>query len=203
MIKHVSLNHGWFYYYRLHTKKVAELCTGFPELNTYLEKMFTECPNDYFLDGPRSSHLKFNLGIDVSCIGLHEVSGLAKEGLKSKAYKTAHSNVECFMLERDDKTIAVEVPIWLHPYEIKMYEEIFKSNKPLSGHIDILRVEDGKIWIWDYKPKAHREKYADTQTFFYAFMLSKRTGIPLEKFRCGYFDENNAYAFKPTEGIIA
>ena len=67
----------------------------------------------------------------------------------------------------------------------------------MTGHIDILRVDDDKVWIWDYKPNAHKEKFASTQVFFYALMLSKRTSIPLENFRCGYFDSSYAYLFKP------
>ena len=53
------------------------------------------------------------------------------------------------------------------------------------------------MWVWDYKPNAQKEKYAKCQTLFYAIMLSKRTGIPLERFRCGYFDEKTAFVFKP------
>ena len=46
---------------------------------------------------------------------------------------------------------------------------------------------------------AINEKYASTQVLFYALMLSKRTGIPLEYFRCGYFDNLNCYLFKPED----
>jgi len=48
-----------------------------------------------------------------------------------------------------------------------------------------------------------REEYASTQTYFYALMLSKRTGIPLENFRCGYFDSHYAFMFKPEESAIS
>ena len=77
------------------------------------------------------------------------------------------------------------------------YEELFGTTEPLTGHIDLVTIEDGKIWVWDYKPNAHKEKYADTQVYFQSLMLSKRTGIPLDKFRCGYFDWDRAYMFKP------
>jgi hypothetical protein len=33
-------------------------------------------------------------------------------------------------------------------------------------------------------------------------MLSKRTGIPLNNFRCGYFDDKNAYVFEPEKIIL-
>ena len=101
------------------------------------------------------------------------------------------------MLENDNKTIAVEVPIWLECNELNDFCKIFKTKEALTGHIDVLRIEDNKIWIWDYKPNSFEEKYATTQLFFYALMLSKRTGIGLDEFRCGYFDENYAFVFKP------
>jgi len=199
MIKQVSFKHGWFYHYRLHLSKANKLCSnGLSELREYMHKMFDECPHENFEKGPRSSSLRFNLNINPVPVLNHEVSELAKRGLEWDNYKTAHSNVQVFMLQNDKNTLAVELPIWLNANEIEQYNEYFDSELPLTGHIDALRIEDNKIWIWDFKPKADKEKYATTQTFFYALMLSKRTGISLDKFRCGYFDENVAYVFEPT-----
>ena len=184
-------------------KKTEILCNNsFSSLKNYLEKMFNECPNDYFQSGPRGSALKMKLDVNKMKIKGHEVSGLAEQGLINYNYKSAHSNVQLFMLERDDKTLAVEVPIWLNSNEIQEYKELFNEDLPLTGHIDALRVEEGKIWVWDYKPKAHLEKYASCQVYFYALMLSRRTRIPLENFMCGYFDNDVAYVFKPDEKII-
>jgi hypothetical protein len=203
-IRHTSFSHGWFYHYRVHTRKTQALCARFPELDTYMKKMFDACPDHYFLTGPRSSALKFDLGIKPYEIKGHEISQLAGKGAQSKKYRTAHSNVEVYLLENDSSTIAVELPLWLHNHELESFQALFETEDPLSGHIDVLRVEqDGKIWIWDYKPSAHKEKYATCQTYFYAMMLSKRTGIPLEEFRCGYFDEERAYIFKPTQEHVA
>ena len=78
----------------------------------------------------------------------------------------------------------------------------FLGNEPLTGHIDLLRVDNNKIWVWDYKPGALKEKYAATQTYFYALMLAKRTGISLDNFRCGYFDTAHALMFKPKEEML-
>ena len=203
MIKHKSFNHGWFYHYRIHLRKIETLCdNGFSSLKNYLENVYDKCPDNYFTNGPRGSGLKFRLPINEIKIQGHEISGLAEQGLISNNYKSAHSNVQVFMLERDDKTLAVEVPIWLMPDEVQEFNNIFKESAPLTGHIDALRIEDNKIWIWDYKPKAHLEKYASCQVYFYALMLSKRTGISLDRFMCGYFDDNAAYVFKPEKNII-
>jgi hypothetical protein len=197
-IRHTSFKHGWFYHYRLHSIKTDKLCNnGFSSLKDFMEKMMEACPDHYFQEGPRSSSLKFEVSTECIQVDGHEVCKLAELGVESGRYKTAHSNVEVYMLEMDSNTVAVEVPIWLHPHELDCYKALFDCEEPLTGHIDLVRVEDGKVWIWDYKPNAEKEKYADCQTLFYALMLSKRTGIPLEKFRCGYFDEKSAFVFKP------
>lgn len=204
MIRSVSLDHsGGYYRYRIHSLKLGNLCknNGFSTLNEYLDRVFVQCPHDYFLSGPRGSALKFKLPVNLIEIKGHEVSSLARAGLETnyERYKTAHSQVQVFMLENDDNTVAVEVPTWIEPNEMKNFKEMFKSEIPLTGHIDVLRVdnENNKVWVWDYKPNAQREKYAATQVYFYALMLSKRTNLPLEEFRCGYFDSNYAYIFDP------
>jgi hypothetical protein len=167
-----------------------------------MHKVFDACPDHYFEIEPRSSALRFNLDTKHVRVDGHEVCKLAECACKYGRYKSAHSNVEVYMLENDCNTIGVEIPVWLMPHELECYRALFDSENPLTGHIDLLRVEDGMIWVWDYKPKAAAEKYANCQTLFYALMLSKRTGIPLEKFRCGYFDEQTAFVFKPEIGSV-
>ena len=205
VIQHTVLNHsGGFYCYRVHEQKIQHLCEMFPQLTQFMQDVFHDCPDNHFHSGPRSSALKFKIPFDVNYVTGHEVATLAGWGLEmnKERYKDAHSKVQVFMLENDSNTIAMEVPIWLHANEFPGYSSIFNSEETLSGHIDVLRVENGHIWIWDYKPNAHKEKYASTQVYFYAIMLSKRTGIPLEYFRCGYFDHNHTYVFKPEHGIL-
>lgn len=204
MIKHTSFKHGWFYHYRFCEDKSESLCKGeISPLKNYLYDMLTNCPHDYFLSGPRSSSLKFDVDTKLSKDESSKLSLLTKEALNWKNYKTAHSNVEVFMLNYDKNTLAVEIPIWIKPEEYHLFNDLFIDEKnPLSGHIDVLQVIDNKIWILDFKPKAHLEKYAKTQTYMYALMLSKRTGIPLENFMCGYFDENISYTFSPSESKV-
>lgn len=198
MIIHKSFKHGWFYHYRVHLPKAEALCSnGLSKLKEYLLEVKDNCPDEHFHKGPRGSGLRIKLDLDIKKIRGHEISELARLGLENARFKTAHSNVQMFMLQNDQNTISVEVPIWLLDKELPNYEQLFNSTDPLTGHIDALRVEDSKIWIWDYKPNAAKERFASTQTNFYALMLSKRTGLPLERFRCGYFDEEHAFVFKP------
>jgi hypothetical protein len=202
MIVHKSFKHGWFYHYRVHLPKTDKLCNnGFLTLKNYLLDVKDNCPDDYFQKGPRGSALRMNLDVDMRKVQGHEVSELARLGLESQKFKTAHSNVQMFMLQNDNQTISIEVPIWLLETELSNYMEVFNSHDPLTGHIDALRIEDNNVWIWDYKPNAAKEKYASTQTNFYALMLSNRTGIPLSRFRCGYFDDKDAFMFRPINNI--
>ncbi len=199
MILGTSLKHGGYYHFRAHKLKLEGLSgNGFGLLKEYIYKVMDSCPDHHFLGGPRSSVLRFDVGASVKRYS-HEVEMLARMGLDSGYYDNAHLNVQMFMLAYDNKTIAIEVPIWLEPSEFPGFSDLFGSDLSLSGHIDVVRVENGKIWVWDYKPNAHREKFASTQVFFYALMLSKRSGIPLDKFMCGYFDEKSSFVFDPSK----
>jgi hypothetical protein len=202
MIIHKAFKHGWFYHYRIHELKTDTLCKNFSPLKFYLHSVLKDCPQEYFEKGPRSSALRIPLDVDIKKIDNHEVCGLARAGLESDQFSTAHSNVQMFMLQHDDKTISVETPIWLLNHELTDFDKLMQSREALTGHIDALRVENNKVWIWDYKPKAYKEKFATTQVNFYALMLSARTGIPFEKFMCGYFDDEEAYVFKPQKEIV-
>ncbi|MEM4755719.1 MAG: hypothetical protein QW594_01155 [Candidatus Woesearchaeota archaeon] len=109
MIKKASFNHGWWYYYRVHTEKLEQLII--PEgLKHYLLSLFSSCPHDYFSQAPRSSALRFEHAIPLQKLYFHEISQLAKLSEAYQQYRTAHSRVELYLLENDDKTIAVEVP---------------------------------------------------------------------------------------------
>jgi hypothetical protein len=76
---------------------------------------------------------------------------------------------------------------------------LLRTREALAGHIDVLRHEDdGLLGVWDYKPRAAAERWAHIQVFLYALMLALRTGLPMNAFLCGYFDEKDAYIFRPS-----
>jgi len=199
MILSSSMAHGVNYHFRLHPDKLDSLCSkDFKSLIDYLQQMRKNCPKEYFLEGPRSSSLRIPISANIAKI-THEVSSLARMGLESEYYDNAHMNVQMFMLSFDNKTLAIEIPLWLTKDEFNGFETLFKSDLALSGHIDLIRFEEGKIWVWDFKPKAYKEKHAATQVYFYALMLSIRTGISMNNFMCGYFDNIDVYVFDPSK----
>ena len=73
----------------------------------------------------------------------------------------------------------------------------------VSGHIDILQIRQGKIFILDLKPGAFKEneEKVTSQLYLYALGLSFRTKIPLSMFRCAWFDENDYYEFSPANAL--
>ncbi len=105
------------------------------------------------------------------------------------------------MLFNDNDTIAIEVPVYLNPKELTKQEQNnygINLSGPLSGHIDIIQVRWNKIHMLDYKPDANKsDKQAAEQLFLYTLALNKRTGIPLHKFNCAYFDDKNYFQFSP------
>jgi hypothetical protein len=130
---------------------------------------------------------------------------MKKEGLYNQACMLAalaltactnktqrHSFVERFMLINDSSTIACEVPVWF-------WEKNLDSG--VCGHIDILQMRRGRLYVLDYKPAAgaENETKVASQLYHYASGLSFRTSIPLKMFRCAWFDENAYYEFNPIE----
>ena len=189
---------GHYYRYRLATFKLDVVPS---QLRYFLSSLSSNCPDKYFLSGPRASNFEVDVSVKIEKTEKHDLVQLAQNGLKVRKLKSAHEDIEKYLLECDPKTIACEIPIWFEPSEVNQYIFI-ESNlaETLTGHIDALRIEpDGKIGIWDYKPAAAEERMAHVQVFLYALMLSKRTNIPLEQFCCGYFDENIAFFYNASE----
>ena len=190
---------GGFYRYRVAMGKMTLIPHELSALKDYLDSLFADCPNHFFNDLPRISGVKWPFTPSCSIREDHEMSRFAKEALRNPRYNSPHDSVEIYLLEKDPCTIACEIPVWLEPGELKQYAPLFSSIKPLTGHIDILRVENGRIWVWDYKSNTLMSRHGGSQVFLYAVALSIRTGIPLGSFNCGYFDRERACVFSPAD----
>lgn len=189
--------HEPFYRYRLCTTKI----NGFPEpLREYLWLIFEDCPTHlYKADGFRASQQRFTVKVPLYHTPTHVMIGLARDSQDCTRFTSRHENLQLYFLEHDPGSFACEIPVWTESKEIQDYAEVFGTDAPLTGHIDLLRYADHRIEVWDYKPNAAKEVTAVTQVFLYALMLSIRTGISLRRFRCGYFDEQDLYWFNPHE----
>lgn len=98
-----------------------------------------------------------------------------------------HEVLERFMLINDTATIAKEVPVYFWD----------KRIGTVTGHIDILQARFGKVHIMDYKPQARKE-HPEGQLFLYALGLMFRTGFPLERMVCAWFDKDDLLSFSPS-----
>ncbi len=193
IISSFSFQHaGLIYNFKYHKPKLEILCDDFPTLVSYIKNLKNECPQNFFDTDERCSQLK--LDVKILKEGKYNLAcRLADFSLKyCNSKNERHGIVEKFMLINDCSTIACEVPVWF-------WEKYLDVG--ICGHIDILQVRKGKIYILDYKPDARREneKTVASQLFLYTSGLSFRTKIPLMKFRCAWFDQNNYYEFNPDE----
>jgi hypothetical protein len=189
--------HGHYYRYRVASFKLDSIPSS---LKDFLVNLPDRCPpNEKFLTGPRASSVDISLTIAIERSSLHPMIQGARDGLEVRKLKSAHEDLEKYFLERDPETIACEVPIWFEPNEQEPLVFLKSDAGMLTGHIDVLRCQGDQIAVWDYKPSAANETKAHVQVFLYTLMLSKRTGIALERFKCGYFDSNDAFFFNPAE----
>jgi hypothetical protein len=180
------------YNYKYHKAKLDLLCEDYPTLVNYLKKLKDECPDNFFKKNERIS--KLDLDVKILEEGKYNLAcRLADFSLKfSNGNSDRHNRVEKFMLINDCSTVACEVPVWFWEKYLDM---------GICGHIDILQLRKGNIYLMDFQPDARREnkKSISSQLFLYASGLSFRTKIPLNNFRCAWFDQNNYYEFNPDE----
>ena len=188
-------HNGLAYNFNYHKAKLDLLCSSFPSLDSYIKRFEIETPKFFYPIQNRCSQLKVNVNIrreskqNLAC----KLADLAlKTGTNSKE---RNSVVENFMIINDTCTIACEVPIWFWEKNL---------GQGISGRIDILQVRRGRIFILNYKPQARKGNWQKvaSQLYLYAFGLSFRTRIPLEKFRCAWFDDKDYYEFNPKEAKL-
>jgi len=195
------IKEGITYNFRYHRGKLELLGKHYPTLISYLERFKLGAPS--FLQNIENRCSKQTIYIDVekNYSTNNIITSMTNFALKSTMRnRERHKIIEDFMLINDTNTIACEVPVWFYEKNI---------NTSISGHIDLLQIEydsAGKplIYILDFKPEAakEKEKQVSSQLYLYASGLSFRTKIPLESFRCGWFDDKNYYEFKPRDAEV-
>ena len=188
-----TFDHKQEYKFAIHRFKTNVLCKRlFPEIRRYLWRISEHCPNQLFQasDGARCSDGNLpNLELRLVAKETN-AQALAKLGLLlARRAKDRHPAIQHFMLVNDSATVAVEVPVYLHPHEAPD----LGLNGVLTGHIDVLQIRGNRVWILDYKPDARRERHAKYQLYLYARALSVRTGVPLSRFAMAYFDDKDYF----------
>ena len=186
MFKHAGL----IYNFKFHKGKLREF-GKFLGLKNFILGLAKGIDDEMF-NGRRCSEIKDDVSVDVRIFSsrLNKVIGNALKIVKSN--KQRHGIVEEFMLDCDRDTLAVEVPVWY-------WDKI--KNRGICGHIDILQVKNGKVWVLDYKPNAEAENVDKvvSQLYNYAVGLNFRSKVGLRNIKCGWFDENKMLVFDARE----
>ncbi len=222
-----KLEHKQVYNFKLHLGKLALLQERhaleeekLKALKAYLDKVsdknkeekpfphhiFTIAPED-----PQEETRASKLNIELLKIPKQSKTNFANK-LADLAIKASpnnykrHENVQDFMLINDSVTIATEVPVYLAESDIKYFKRNnfnfnFKDYRtPITGHIDILQIRNGLIYILDYKPEASKINPIKQLTI-YALSLASRTKLPVKDFKCAWFDSYNYYEFFPLKAV--
>jgi len=87
------------------------------------------------------------------------------------------------ILIKDKNSIAIEVPVW---------NEV--ENKLITGHIDLIQVEDDVVKIIDYKPEGNF-LFSLPQVAMYGFLLKSKLNI--NNLRCISFNKEEAWEYDP------
>ncbi len=214
LIEESKLFHKQLYSFKYHRAKLSFILNEefshnkFFPLQQFLELVNAECPNQIFQNSTkRASEFQniFNLN-EVSIIPKHSTaSQLANFVCQAVSNnKLRHEILQDFMLSNDSVTVAVEVPVMLNSEDISHYKYELNFNVPiqlseneyLTGHIDMLQVRNGSVYILDYKPNAKKSKPVEQLTL-YALALSRLTGLRLYHFKCAWFDKDDYFEFFP------
>ena len=180
----------------------------FQPLKEFLELAVAECPNHIFQSSKnRASDLKEKFNLDQVRIVSRENAAIKITNFITQAIsnnKLRHETLQGFMIANDTVTVAAELPIIISGEDIRHYKHELNFEIPISlqdggyitGHIDLIQVRNGSIYILDYKPSATKQKPIEQLTI-YALALARLTGLRLYYFKCGWFDEKNYFEFFP------
>jgi transposase-like protein len=190
---HLFTHRGLNYNYQVHQPKLA-FCKR-EGLTRYLNWVPEHIDAALFEEGSRCSQLKL-----ARNPGLYHVTHTPLNRLTADARRLAatnrdrHTAVEDYFIACDRNTIAVETPVVCQ----------IPGVGPIAGHIDILQMNKGRIYILDYKPNASKESPAKvvTQLTLYAAALVQSAGLTWDELRCAYFDEEDYYSFAPSPDLI-
>ncbi|MHA1885367.1 MAG: hypothetical protein ACW96S_09970, partial [Promethearchaeota archaeon] len=88
------------------------------------------------------------------------------------------------ILIKDKNSIAIEVPIWKEA-----------PNKLITGHVDLVQVEDGVVKVIDYKPEGNF-LLSLPQVAIYGYLLKSK--LKINNLKCVSFNKNEAWEYNPS-----
>ncbi|MFX1366592.1 MAG: hypothetical protein ACFFCE_00155 [Promethearchaeota archaeon] len=193
-----------------HKEKYNQLTANREELNrlkNYFKNVYDgSIPNNLFnsREFPRASQFKIK-GIKVAFIRsfskkLLRAGKIRYHDSNSKLPKYAqrvfdiyrknnfrnipgHEPILKNILIKDKDSIAIETPIWSE-----------KKNKEITGHIDLIQIENDVIKVIDYKPEGNF-LLSLPQVATYGFLVKSK--LNLNKVSCVSFNKQGAWEYDP------
>jgi len=214
LIEEAKLIHQQIYNFKYHRAKLDLIINEefrhfrFKPLQEFLELAVAECPHQLFQNtAKRASEFKNAFNLDQVKITPKNNAAVKIANFVTQAIsnnKQRHEVMQNFMLSNDSVTVAAEVAVIIDADDIRHIKHelgfdvpiTLKDGEYITGHIDLIQVRNGLIYIMDFKPSAAKEKPIDQLTL-YALALSRLTGIRLYHMRCAWFDSKNYYEFFP------
>lgn len=163
-----------------------------PALKRYILEVLDDSKDNFFTgrNTIRTSELARYVDIEkpkaraIKDSPVCKMAALAEELAKTR--KERHDAVANFFLANDAATVATELPVYVT-------KEESCQDETVTGHIDIVQVRQGKLYLLDYKPEP--DPYAGVQLTIHARLLKRRTGI--KEMICAYFDSKTYRQFRP------
>ena len=94
-----------------------------------------------------------------------------------------HEPILKYILIKDKNSLAIEVPIWKKFY-----------NTYLTGHIDLIQIQDNIIKVIDYKPEGNFI-YSLPQVASYGLLVKNK--FNLDELKCISFNKKEAWEYDP------
>ncbi|MBP7464505.1 MAG: hypothetical protein KA793_09235 [Bacteroidales bacterium] len=199
LIEYYKYHHLIVYFYRQHSYKIENTVKiDMPGLFDYFAKVKAGKINKNLFTNnlTRASNLKLNIykNLKIRCVQNNACSFAAMALELVNSNRKRHNMVESIMLENDNATLAIELPVSLNLRQstIPWLKNLKSESGWLTGHIDVLQYRNGKLYILDFKPEAEKEKPIG-QLFAYACCLSKATGVSFKQMKLAWFDEKVYY----------
>jgi len=96
-----------------------------------------------------------------------------------------HEPVLKSILIKDRNSLAIEIPIWYNN----------DKNKFITGHIDLIQINDDVVKVIDYKPEG-KFLISLPQVATYGILLKSK--LKIEKLKCLTFNRNEAWEYDPS-----
>jgi len=103
--------------------------------------------------------------------------------VNGKTRVPGHEPILKYILIKDNNSIAIEVPVWVEA-----------ENKSITGHIDLIQIEDDVVKVIDYKPEGNF-LFSLPQVAMYGFLL--KSNLNITNLRCMSFNKEEAWEYDP------